>query len=175
MKSTGVIRRIDELGRIVIPKEIRRNLGIRDGEHIEIFTDDSSIILKKHSRIANYLEIVSTIGELTNIIMNYSVIVTDRENVIFVSGDNLKGLLNRSLSKKLIDLIDQRECVVDNQEMQLSFGESIISGYFAICPIISSNDSVGLVIIYNRNKLGEPEIKYSKLFAKLVGEKIDIA
>lgn len=175
MKTTGVIRRIDELGRIVIPKEIRRNLGIRDGENIEIFTDETSIILKKHSRIANYSDIINKIGDLTNTIMDYEVIITDREKVILALGTEVSSLANKSISKNLIDLIDQRESITDNQEMNILFEEQKLEGYFAIAPIISSNDSVGLVIIYNRNKLSDSEIKYSKMFAKLVGEKIDIA
>ncbi len=175
MKTTGVIRRIDELGRIVIPKEIRRNLGIRDGENIEIFTDETSIILKKHSRIASYSEIINKIGDLTNNIMGYPIIVTDREKVIFASGEAVKKLLDKSLSKKLIDLIDQRESLIDNQEMNLSFGNIDINGYFAIYPIISSNDSVGLVIIFNKNKIDDSEIKFSKLLSRLIGEKIDVA
>ena len=175
MKTTGVIRRIDELGRIVIPKEIRRNLGIRDGENIEIFTDENSIILKKHSRLANAQEIIENIGDLTNSVMNYSVIVTDREKVILALGNDVKELNNKRISKDLIDLIDQRESKLDNQELNILFNDYEKKGYFAICPIISSNDSIGLIIIYNRNKLNNDEIKYSKLFAKLVGEKIDIA
>lgn len=175
MKPTGVIRRIDELGRIVIPKEIRKNLGIRDGENIEIFTDDNSIILKKYSRIANYSEIINKIGDLANNVMNYTVIVTDREKVVFAAGDYVKSVIDKTISRKLINLIDQRESVSDNQEMNILFDDIELKGYFAINPIISSNDSLGLIIIYNRNKLGDAEIKFSKLFAKLVGEKIDIA
>ena len=175
MKTTGVIRRIDELGRIVIPKEIRRNLGIRDGENIEIFTDESSIILKKHSRLTNIDELIFKLGDLTNDIMNYSIIVTDREKVILALGDNIKSLFNKKIPKILINLIDQREAINDNQELTIEFETEQLSGFAAINPIISSNDSIGLVIIYNRNKLSESEIKYSKLFAKLVGEKVDIA
>ena len=175
MKTTGVIRRIDELGRLVIPKEIRRNLGIRDGENIEIFTDDSSIVLKKYSRLANASEIIDKIADLTNNIMGYKVIVTDREKIILSLGDEFNNLNNKYISKDLIQLIDQRESNVDNQEKSFKFEDQELKGFFAISPIISSNDSIGLVIIHNQNKLSSDEIKYSKLFAKIVGEKIDIS
>lgn len=174
MKTTGVIRRIDELGRIVIPKEIRRNLGIRDGENIEIFTDETSIILKKHSRIANYLDIISRIGDITNSVMGYSVIVTDREKVIFALGDNLDKINNKQISVLLKDLVDQRESKYDNIEINMNFENDELKGFFAVTPIIVSNDSIGLIIIFNKNKLSEAEIKYSKMFAKVIGEKIDI-
>jgi len=175
VKTTGVIRRIDELGRIVIPKEIRKNLRIRDGENIEILTDENSIILKKYSRIANYLDVVEKIGDLTSSIMNYSVIATDREKVVFVSGIENKDLLGKLVSKDLISLIDQREILNNELETKMFFEKIELCGYFAITPIISSNDSLGLIIIYNKNKLSNAEIQFSKLFAKLVAEKIDIS
>lgn len=175
MKTTGVIRRIDELGRIVIPKEIRRNLGIRDGENIEIFAGDASIILKKHSRLANANEIIEKIADLTNNIMDYKVIVTDREKVILALDKDLQELDGLFLPKDLVTLIDLRESNTTNQEITYKFNDKEITGYFAVSPIISSNDSIGLVIIYNQSKLSNDEIRYSKLFAKIVGEKIDIA
>ena len=175
MKTTGVIRRIDELGRIVIPKEIRRNLGIRDGENIEIFIDDNSIILKKHSRLANTYDIINKIGVLTQDIMNYNIIITDREKVILSYGSVVENLKDKVISQRLIDLIDLRETLSDNQEITIEFEDNKLLGYFSIFPIISSTDSLGLIIIYSKNKLSNDEIKYSKLFAKLIGEKIDIA
>ena len=174
MKTTGVIRRIDELGRIVIPKEIRRNLGIRDGENMEIFTDEVSIILKKHSRIISSLDIINKIGDLTKNIMNYEIIVTDREKVIYAEGNSLIPCNNKLLSQDLKELIDARESINGNDEQAVDFENSKISGYFSINPIISSNDSIGLVIIYSSSKLSSAEINYSKLLAKLIGEKIDI-
>ena len=175
MKTTGVIRRIDELGRIVIPKEIRRNLGIRDGESIEIFIDDNSIILKKHSRLANTSDIIEKLGTLTHDIMNYNIIITDREKVILSYGNLVENLKNKIISPKLIDLIDLRETLSDNQETTIDLEDNKLVGFFSIVPIISSTDSLGLIIIYSKNKLSNDEIKYSKLFAKLIGEKIDIA
>lgn len=174
MKTTGVIRRIDELGRIVIPKEIRRNLGIRDGENIEIFTAESSIILKKHSRLTNVEEIIERLGDLTNSIMNYNIIITDREKVILALGETLEKLKNSLISIELKKLIDSRESNFDNKELSYKFGDIDLLGYFAVIPIIASNDSIGLVIMYNKTRLSNDEIKFCKLFAKLVGDKIDI-
>lgn len=82
MKSTGVIRRIDELGRIVIPKEIRRNLGIRDGENVEIFTESDSIILKKYNRMESINNLASILTEIIYNDFNYKIIITDHEQVI---------------------------------------------------------------------------------------------
>ena len=86
MKSTGVVRRIDELGRIVIPKEIRRNLGIRDGENIEIFTENDSIILKKYYRMSTSSDLASNLCELVYNNFNYKSMITDREKIIACAG-----------------------------------------------------------------------------------------
>ena len=86
MKSTGVVRRIDELGRIVIPKEIRRNLGIRDGENVEIFTEYDSIILKKYNRMEKTSYLANMLCEIVYNEFNYKIIITDREKIIASSG-----------------------------------------------------------------------------------------
>ena len=102
LKSTGVIRRIDELGRIVIPKEIRRHLGIRDGESLEIFTEENQIILKKYSKVLEYADLSNKLCEIISSVMNFSMIITDRDKIVSHS-DNIKmELKNISLSSKLL-------------------------------------------------------------------------
>ena len=91
MKSTGVIRRIDELGRIVIPKEIRRNLGIRDGENIEIFTDNDSIILKKYYRMSTNSELAQLLCTLVYDTFNYKIFITDREKAVRTAIEHASG------------------------------------------------------------------------------------
>ena len=99
MKATGVVRRIDDLGRIVIPKEIRRNLRIRDGESLEIFVDGDNIVLKKYSIMKNIDEYASNLVDSLYSLVKKSVVITDCDSVIACSG-NVKGLLNKSISDK---------------------------------------------------------------------------
>ena len=86
MKTTGVIRRIDELGRIVIPKEIRKSLRIKNGESLEVYLDGDSIILKKFSQIESLESISVDYVEAFNQIIKHNIIVTDRDKVVAVSG-----------------------------------------------------------------------------------------
>ena len=87
MKATGIVRRIDELGRIVVPKEIRRTLRIREGDPLEIFTDkDGEIILKKYSPIGELSIFAQEYVDATAQILGYPVCVTDRDQIIAVSG-----------------------------------------------------------------------------------------
>ena len=110
LKSTGVTRKIDDLGRIVIPKEIRKNLGIRDGESLEIFTEEDSIILKKHSEIEKFEDLGKKLSDLIENIFKVDVIITDREKVIVsTKGDESDELINKLLDEELIYLIDNRE------------------------------------------------------------------
>ena len=146
MKSTGITRKIDELGRIVIPKEIRKNLGIREGESLEIITSDDNILLKKHSQIGKYSELSNKICHIVSDVYNIKIIITDRDKVI---GSNI-NVNNSMLNNKLKYLIDNRESFVG--ELSISFGNNTINGYFNIYPIIDESDSLGLVIINSKEK-----------------------
>ena len=85
MKATGVVRRIDELGRIVIPKEIRKNFRIKEGENVEIYIDDNNIILKKYSELKNVSDISSNIIDSVFSVINKDIIITDMSNIMELS------------------------------------------------------------------------------------------
>lgn len=170
MKSTGITRKIDELGRVVIPKEIRRNLGIRDGESLEIFTDEDSIILKKHSQIEKYEEMGSKLCELINSVFKVNVIVTDREKVVAASEN--KEIMGKMLNKDLIYLIDNREELMEKQMQNINFDNINIQGYFTIVPIIASIDSLGLVLIVANDDKDYGDL--ARLMSKILSEKINI-
>lgn len=169
MKQTGVTRKIDELGRIVIPKEIRKNLGIRDGETLEIFTSEDSIILKKYFEVRKYEDLSNKLCELIKNIYNIDLVITDREKVI--TSSNKEIVENSKLNNKLLELIDNREMFITKELSTINLGIDI-SGYFTVIPIIASSDSLGLVIL-----ISETRIDYSslgKFIAKIIADKIDI-
>ena len=169
MKQTGVTRKIDELGRIVIPKEIRKNLGIRDGETLEIFTSEDSIILKKYFEVRKYEDLSSKLCELIKNIYNVDLVITDREKVITSSNKNI--LENTKLNNSLINLIDNREMFISHELSTMNLGVEV-SSYYTIVPIIASSDSLGLVIILSDNNLELCSL--GKLIAKIIADKIDI-
>ena len=169
MKQTGVTRKIDELGRIVIPKEIRKNLGIRDGEALEIFTSEDSIILKKYFEVRKYEDLSNKLCELIKNIYNIDLVITDREKVITSSNKDI--VENTRLNNKFLELIDNREMFISRDLSTINFGVDI-SGYFTVISIIASSDSLGLVIL-----ISETRIDYSslgKFIAKIIADKIDI-
>ncbi len=169
MKQTGVTRKIDELGRIVIPKEIRKNLGIRDGETLEIFTDENGIILKKYFEVRKYEDLSTKLCELIKNIYNVDLVITDREKVITSSNKDI--LENTKLTNNFLELIDNREMFISRELSTMNLGVEI-SAYYTIVPIIASSDSLGLVIILSENNIDYTSL--GKLLAKIIADKIDI-
>ena len=169
MSSSGITRRIDELGRIVVPKEIRYNLGIRDGEPLEIFVQDKSIIIKKYSEVENIKDISNNICNIISEACNIDMIITDREKII-ASSKSLNNLLN-------VKLADNHKLLIDNRESYISKSKETmydIESYFTILPIITSVDCSGLIFILSKD-LNDSSIKYAKIAQKLIVQKLDVS
>ena len=167
MQRSGITRKIDELGRIVIPKEMRYNLGIRDGDALEIYVNDNSIVIKKYSNIKKINNLSSNLCELINEIFNVDIIITDRDKVI---SSNNRNLMNIELDNNLKKLIDNREIYISKLKENIMNN----SGYFYIYPVITENNSCGLLIIVT-DSLKEEYKKYAKIVQKLLVYQLDIA
>lgn len=109
MKNTGVVRQVDELGRIVIPKEIRRNLRIREGEPLEFFIENDSIVLKKYSTLESIEELAEKMVKSLNAIARKNAIITSNEKVIALAGDLPSNLIGKEISSKLVEEIQRGE------------------------------------------------------------------
>ncbi len=174
MKSTGVIRKIDELGRIVLPKEIRRNLGIRDGENLEIFVENDHILLKKYSKMQEYSEIVKNLATIVDDTYNFHIIITDRDKVLYSGVDKIQ--VNQDIGEKLIKYIHNRESISKSVLDTYTFKGEDLTGYFLILPIISSIDCLGLILLYQESSpIPDYQFDLLKLLSNLITRKIDIA
>ena len=167
MKATGIVRRIDDLGRVVIPKEIRRTLRVREGTPLEIFTDrEGEIILKKYSPMVELTAFATQYAEAMAQSTGMLVCITDRDQVIAVSGGPKRDMLQKMISKQLEQVIHERETVVaekDAREFITVTGEEM-DGVTAevIVPIICEGDPIGAVALLSRDpkaKPGEAELK----------------
>ena len=175
LKSTGVIRRIDELGRIVIPKEIRKNLKIRDGESMEIFIDLDSIILKKHSRIEDSINYTKKLCIILHTLTNNEIIITDRERIISSEGETLKELENEILSKEMTNIIDNRENHFSAEETEINItNNQKIKGFISTVPIIVSADSIGLVIIKSQTSATKEAKILAQFISSLISMQIEV-
>ena len=167
MKQSGITRKIDELGRIVVPKEMRYNLGIRDGEPLEIFVENNAIVIKKYSQVENIKDISMNVCSLISDACNVDIMISDREKIIS-SNNNLKNNINIELCNNHKKLIDNRESYISNsKEMMYD-----INNYFTIIPIITSIDCSGLIFIISNDK-NESNLKYAKIAQKLIVQRLD--
>ena len=165
MKATGIVRRIDDLGRVVIPKEIRRTMRIREGDPLEIFvTGEGEIILKKYSPIGEMADFAKEYAESLNESCGQVVLICDRDNIIAVSGASKKDYLGKPIGKLVEKSMDERRSVLNSKEQKPPFAREggIIGGEAAefinpfvgefITPIIVQGDPVGAVIICTREE-----------------------
>ena len=175
MKTTGVVRRIDDLGRIVIPKEIRRTLRIRDGESLEIFVEDEMIALKKYSSMNDLNDICKDLVNTINQTLSKNVLITDRDSVISISGNNKSNYLNKSISKYLEEKLKNREIVVEKNTIEVEFVENIKDKYsYTISPIITNGDVVGTVVIFSEvDNIPDTEVKLASFVSNFIGKHIE--
>jgi len=149
LKATGVVRRIDDLGRIVIPKEIRRTLRIKEGDPLEIFTDrEGQIILKKYSPIGELSEFATGYAETLSKTTGHIACITDKDSVIAVSGGSKKEFLEQSLSSELEKVMENKEVYTSKENNEISLpitqNDSKDRKYNSqvIYPIISDGDVI---------------------------------
>ncbi len=148
MKTTGVVRRIDDLGRIVIPKEIRRTLRIRDGESLEIFVDKEMIALKKYSSMDDMTEIAKTLADTISPTIKKNIFITDRDRFIVTTGEEKKKYSNKAISRVLEQHMNDREILIEKNPHSIELLDGKKEEYaYIINPINVKGDVVGLVII----------------------------
>ncbi|NLM51081.1 MAG: stage V sporulation protein T [Clostridiaceae bacterium] len=180
MKATGIVRRIDDLGRVVIPKEIRRTMRIREGDPLEIFTDkDGEVIFKKYSPIGELGEFASTYAETLSKTVGVPVCITDKDNIIAVSGAPKKELSEKPISSDLEKIMQEKTTFVakpnENKKVPLIEGmDKYVAG--VVVPIIAEGDPIGSVVILNPEDgtpPGETEAKVAQSAAGFLGKQME--
>lgn len=149
MKATGIVRRIDDLGRVVIPKEIRRTMRIRDGDPLEIYTSkDGEVIFKKYSLMGGVEEFAAQLCDTLSKSTGASVAVTDRDSVIAAAGAARRELLGKRISPQLEQIMEDRGIY---RAADGARGVFVTDAQDRFCvgiaaPIISGGDALGLVL-----------------------------
>ena len=184
MKATGVVRRIDDLGRIVIPKEIRKTLRIKEGDPLEIFTDrEGQVILKKYSPIGELSEFATEYAETLAKTTGHIACITDKDTVIALSGGSKKEFLEQGISKDLERIIDDKEIYTskenNDKSIPITQTDSMerIRNAQVIYPIISDGDSIGSVILISKDsntKMTDIEKKVAQSAASFLGTQMEV-
>ena len=184
MKATGVVRRIDDLGRVVIPKEIRIVHRIKEGDPLEIFTDkEGEIILKKYSPIGELTEFASTYADTISKTTGHITCITDKDTVIAVAGGSKKEFLEKNLSKELEEEIEYKEVFNSKENNEIAIpisqneGRERIYNSQVIYPIITDGDVVGTVILLSKEpnkKMLDADDKVAQSAASFLGNHLEI-
>ena len=180
MKATGIVRRIDGLGRVVIPKEIRRTLRIREGDPLEIFTDsDGSIILKKYSLIGELGGLAKDYVDNLSQTSGHIACVVDKDHIVAVSGAPERRFLDKDISREMEKALNHRKVISATRNDPafvpiLKDDESEIYSSELIAPIIAEGDVIGAVVLLSPNKkMGELETKLAQAAAGFLGKQAE--
>ena len=179
MKATGIVRRIDDLGRVVIPKEIRRTMRIREGDPLEIYTSkEGEVIFKKYSLMGGVDEFAAQICETLNKTTGLSVAVTDRDSVIAAAGSARRELIGKRISSRLEQIMEDRGIYRASASERSVFVTDSLDRLCATvaAPIISEGDALGLVLFVGsegENLPGDTEYKLAQTISTFLGRHME--
>lgn len=180
MRETGIVRRIDDLGRVVIPKEIRKTLRIREGDPLEIYTDKDELVFKKYSPIQEVSDMAKMTAESISEMTERICVVTDTDNIIVVSGGK-KDIIGKSISGEIDKVLKGRKSIVirkaDGGEiLPLYKGEEVNAENQILVPILSNGDCYGVIALFDKERSQKPlsdEIKIVQLGAKFLSKQFE--
>ncbi|MFZ5639762.1 MAG: stage V sporulation protein T [Bacillota bacterium] len=184
MKATGIVRRIDDLGRVVIPKEIRRTLRIREGDPLEIFVDrEGEVILKKYSPIGELGDFAKEYADSLYEAIGHIACIADRDTIIAVAGAPKKEFINRPIGSAVEKVMDERRAVLindpgANENSAVIEGDEDASRFSAevIAPIIAEGDPIGAVILLSKEEgtqMGDLEMKLAETAAGFLAKQME--
>lgn len=178
MKATGIVRRIDDLGRVVIPKEIRRTLRIREGDPLEIFVDrEGEVILKKYSPISELGHFATEYAEALFDSLHHPVLICDRDEIIALAGVSKKDYLNKRIGSHVGDAIEERSLIFVTEVSQIEViqGQEEEVNSYCISPIIANGDPIGCVIMLSKEgeKFSDVEQKVVETAASFLAKQME--
>ena len=181
MQETGIVRRIDELGRVVIPKEMRKTLRIKEGDPLEIYTDKENLVFRKYSPISTINDFAKIVADGIEELTEKVCIITDNDAILYLSNGKMKDVIGKNITDQLVGVLNDRKSVVvartdggtiipvfDGQDFQI---ENQI-----IVPIISAGDCFGSCILFYKDKssrFSSSDVKLVQLGASFLSKQFD--
>lgn len=177
MKATGIVRRIDDLGRVVIPKEIRRTMRIREGDPLEIFTDrEGGVIFKKYSQLGDVSEFATQLCDTISRVAGLPAVITDRDSCIAAGGIPRREVVDKRISHHVERLMEERQSYrASGQPIPLCDSSDKYNVLLAV-PILSEGDVLGCVLFVGDGTAeapGEAELKLAQATAGFLGRHME--
>lgn len=178
MKATGIVRRIDDLGRVVIPKEIRRTMRIREGDPLEIYTTkEGEVIFKKYSLLGGLEDFAAQFCDTLSRSTEFTAAVTDRDTVIAVAGIGKRELLGKTISQPMEQIMEDRQVWLwDSGDEPVPACEGMAGFSAAVAaPILCEGDVLGMVLFLTADNraAGETEYKLAQTVAAFLGKNME--
>ncbi len=181
MKATGIVRRIDELGRVVIPKEIRRTLRIREGDPLELFTDRDELMLKKYSPIASVERFAEGTAKSLAEQSGCLAVITDTDTVLAASGAGKRALLGKRVSEKMTEIMSSRRSYLAGAKeggdiVAVAAESEFVPTAEVIVPIVSGGDCLGAVVLLSGEEGAVMEasaVKLARLTAEIIANQFE--
>jgi len=178
MKATGIVRRIDDLGRVVIPKEIRRTMRIREGDPLEIYTNSGGeVIFKKYSPIGELSQFAAQYADAISRSSTAGVIICDREHCVAAAGISKKDTIERRVTSSVEEIAESRKTYISaSSGEQLKALEGLDNEILVACPILSAGDISGIVALLKNEQTTTPsesDIKLCEVAAVFLGKQME--
>ena len=170
MVSMGVTRKIDTLGRIVIPKEIRERLNIKENDYLEFLVFNDGLALKKYSKIGKLQYLAQELTDTLNMFLNAEVLIADRDKVLAYTGDNKDKYLNKNIGIKLLKAINRREAIFEPYFKDIEILDNdVINCSYIDETIVSNSEEAGIIILFHTDKpVTETELKIVKIVSSFL-------
>lgn len=177
MKATGVVRRIDELGRVVVPMEIRRTLRIRGGDPLELFVDKGGmLLLRKYSPISELGDFAKEYAEALYDSLGNPILICDRDMYITTAGCSKQKYMDKEVSDTVKEMMENRKSILNIHKESISLidgTEEEVKSYVA-SPIIANGDAVGNIVMFSKKaKVGAVELKALETAARFIGRQLE--
>jgi len=181
MKATGIVRRIDELGRVVIPKEIRRTLRIREGDPLELFTDRDELMLKKYSPIASIDQFARGSAKSLNEQSGYLAVICDTDGVLHASGQGKKALTGKTVSEELTEIMSARRSYSASKAeggdiYPIAKESDLTITAQVIVPVVAGGDCLGAVVLLSTDEGAVMEasaVKLARLTSDIIANQFE--
>ncbi len=181
MKATGIVRRIDELGRVVIPKEIRRTLRIREGDPLELFTDRDELMLKKYSPIASVERFAESTAKSLSEQSGYLAAILDTDTVLSASGTGKRALVGKTVTEKVGEILSSRQSYLANKAeggeiVAIANDSDFTATAQIIVPIVAQGDCLGAVVLLTSEEgaiMESNAVKLARLTAEIIANQFE--